>query len=334
MPGKRTPTVLIAPILLYALTNVGIQAQEPGGPHLELPEIIERGESGPTLLMIPCAGCGAQSWERFMAKNQHRFRMIAVTLPGYDASPRPELPLWTDSTVFQDNALRQISKLIDDRELSDVVLVGHSFGVTMALRLAALRPDVVRALVGVDSSPTSPARRAMQSPQERLAEARETVDEGPAIQLQEPSAYRRFNGARTLPDAESRLLHHGMFMGTDRVAMLHYWRENILRDANPEFRALEIPYLDIDATGPGVANPDSVAAAHVARLDSVGRPADYRLSRFWETSHWVPVERPEALGTVILDFLEGREVTDYRPTRRSEGDSPSDSRPGAASPCR
>lgn len=334
MPGKRTLRVLIAPILLYALTNVEIRAQEPGGPHLELPQVIEGGESGPTLLLIPCAGCGAPSWERFMEVNQERFRMIAVTLPGYDASPRPDLPLWTDSTVFQDNALRRLSDLIDDRELSGVVLVGQSFGVRMALRLATLRPDVVRALVAVDSSPTSPPRRAAQSRSERLAEARENVDEGPAIQLQDPAAYRRFNGARTLPDAESRLLHHGMFMGTDRVSMLHYWRENILRDTNPAFRALEIPYLDIDAIGSGVANPDSVATAHEASIEAVGRPADYRLIRFWETSHWVHVEQPEVLGTVILEFLEGRQVEDFRPGAEVRGARQRSRRPEPTSPGR
>jgi len=41
-------------------------AQERGGPHLELPQVIERGAEGPVLLLIPCAGCGARSWNQFM----------------------------------------------------------------------------------------------------------------------------------------------------------------------------------------------------------------------------------------------------------------------------
>jgi len=173
--------------------------------------------------------------------------------------------------------------------------VGQSFGATMALKLAARRPDVVRALVAIDSSPTSPTSRADQSLAERLAAARERVDEGAAIRLQDPETCRRFNAVRSLPDAESRLLDHGMFMASDRVSMLHYWRENFLQDLNPEFRALDVPYLDVDAIYPRVTNPDSVAAACDAGLDAVGRPAEYRLVRFRETSHRVHVEHPEVL---------------------------------------
>lgn len=290
-----------------------VAAQEPGGPHLELPQVIEQGNAGPHLLLIPCAGCGAPSWRRFMEVNADRFRMVAVTLPGYDGSPRPELPLWGDRPVFQDNALERLSELLDGRGLTRVVVVGQSFGATMALRLAALRPDVVQAVVGVDASPTSPLTRANQSGAERLAEAREVVDEDYALRLQDPEEYRRFNAARTLPDEESRLLHHGMFMASDRVAMLHYWRENILQDLNSAFRELTVPYLDVDAIGPRSANPDSVAAAYEAAIQAVGPPEGYRLVRFWQTSHWVHVERPGALGRTIEDFLAGREVQDVGP---------------------
>jgi len=63
-----------------------------------------------------------------MEANADRFRMIAVTLPGYAGSPRPALPLWTSRPVLQDNAVRQLSRLIDERRLTDLVVVGQSFG--------------------------------------------------------------------------------------------------------------------------------------------------------------------------------------------------------------
>lgn len=226
------------------------KAQEPGGPHLELPQVIERGDSGPQLLLIPCAGCGASSWEVFMEANSDRFEMIAVTLPGYAGSPRPDLPLWTGDPVFHDNAVRQLSRLIDERGLHEVVVVGQSFGSLIGLSLAALRPDAISTLVNVDGSPTGPPSRAAQSQEERLAEARAVVDDDWAVRLQDPEQFRRFNAATQQPDEQQRNLHHGMFMASDRVSMVHYWRENILRDRNPEFLALRASYLDLESIYP------------------------------------------------------------------------------------
>lgn len=298
-----------------ALPANGGHAQEPGGPHLELPQIVERGEVGPHLLLIPCAGCGAASWAAFMEANADRFRMIAITLPGYDGSPRPQLPLWTGETVFQDNAVDQLVGLLDERQLREVVVVGHSFGSLIGLRLAAARPDAVEVLVNVDGSPVNPPLRASNRPDERLAEARSSVDEGWGVRLQDPGEFRRFNAATRQPTAEQRTLHHGMFMASDRVSMLHYWRENLLRDRNPDFRALRASYLDIKALFPWDERPDSTLAAYVQSVSEVGTPAHYRRVVFHDTSHWVHLQRPRALGTVILDHLEGRPVQDVGPFR-------------------
>ena len=241
-----------------------------------------------------------------MESNRDRFRMIAVTLPGYAGSPRPDLPVWTGETVFQDNAVRQLSRLLDERGLMDVTVVGQSFGSLIALRLATERPDVVTAVVNVDGSPVGPVSRATQSPESRLAQARATVDEDWAIRLQDPEQYRRFNAATRQPTEEARKRHHGMFMASDRVSMVHYWRENILLDRNPHFRALTASYLDVKAIFPWDENPDSTLAAYSASVAEVGTPQAYRRVVFHDTSHWVHLDRPRTLGTVILDHVAGR----------------------------
>jgi pimeloyl-ACP methyl ester carboxylesterase len=281
--GPR-PTVWLYTAVWLALSPLVANAQEPGGRYLELPQIVERGELGPHLLLIPCAGCGAASWTAFMEANADRFRMTAVTLPGYAGSPRPDLPLWTGDTVFQDNAVEQLIRLLDERGLREVVVVGQSFGSLIGLRLAAARPDVVEVLVNVDGSPVNPPSRASSPPEERLAEARARVDEAWALRLQDPEQFRRFNAATRQPTVEQRTLHHGMFMASDRVSMLHYWRENVLRDRNTDFRALQASYLDIKALFPWDPRPDSTLAAHVQSISAVGTPARYERVVFHDTS--------------------------------------------------
>ena len=82
---KRTVVRVVAgalSLVVLGATSRASQAQEAGGGHLELPQLLERGSEGSTLLLIPCAGCGARSWNEFLETNEDRFRMIAVTLPG------------------------------------------------------------------------------------------------------------------------------------------------------------------------------------------------------------------------------------------------------------
>ncbi|MGH7459740.1 MAG: alpha/beta fold hydrolase [Longimicrobiales bacterium] len=311
------PAALVCLLVLVAGTSA-LPSQEPRGPHLAIPEVIERGERGPTLILIPCAGCGAASWERFMEVNADRFRMLAVTLPGYDGSPRPGLPLWSATPVFQNNAVAQLAKLIESRGLSGAVVVGHSFGSTIGLRLANERPDLVSVLVNVDGLPLNPPGRRTEPIAKRVAKARASVDDNWAIQLQSPAAFRRFNAAGSLPGAEQRLLHHGMFMASDRVSMLHYWRENFLVDTNPGFRAFRGSYLDIKAIGARIVRADSVLDAYDKTIEAVGKPVRYARVVFHDTRHWIHLERPRLLGAVILDHLAGRSSADVGPFRFGE----------------
>ncbi|MGH8929895.1 MAG: alpha/beta fold hydrolase [Egibacteraceae bacterium] len=65
---------------------------------------------------------------------------VAVDLPGFGASPAPPEP-WGS----REYAGRLIA--VVEAAGSPVVLVGHSFGGRIAVRLAAMRPDEVRAIV-------------------------------------------------------------------------------------------------------------------------------------------------------------------------------------------
>lgn len=65
---------------------------------------------------------------------------LALDLPGFGASPPPPEP-WSPAEYA-----RVVADVIDDLG-GPVVVVGHSFGGRVALRLAATRPDAVSAVV-------------------------------------------------------------------------------------------------------------------------------------------------------------------------------------------
>lgn len=68
--------------------------------------------------------------------------VVAIDLPGHGTSP---LPINVDGA--RDNA-NQLQKALEEKELKDLIVVGHSYGGRVAICLAAEHPKMVKALVG------------------------------------------------------------------------------------------------------------------------------------------------------------------------------------------
>ncbi len=250
-----------------------------------------------------------------MERNADRYTMVAVTLPGFGGTPRPDLPLNTDGTPWRDNALRALSELIDAQGLDDVVVVGNSFGTMVGVQLAALRPDKVKRLINVDGSLFS---SVSGSREEQLAQAAETVATQ-TERLADPEVWRTFNGGPSTlgpPEQESymarhrSMLYHGMFMATDRTSLIQYWRENLLIDLDAVFRALTIPVLDIQSFRGG--NFDEQRRRYEESIIAAGKPDGVKTVYLEDTGHFVMEHRPELFDRMIADYLAGRTVQGLR----------------------
>jgi len=136
---------------------------------LELPggrqfAYVDRGE-GPALLLLHGYSDNSRSFS-LVAPHLVGYRLIIPDLAGHGASQAG--PGATVADFSQDLAC-----LADRLALRDIVVIGHSMGAMTAIALAALRPDVVLALVllsgslqpGLDArSPTARAIRALKDP--------------------------------------------------------------------------------------------------------------------------------------------------------------------------
>ncbi len=84
-----------------------------------------------------------QSVSNMLTMGQPACRVVAYDLLGFGESPKPE---WLDYTV-DDHASAVISEVTRLRGSIPVILVGHSMGCLVAVRVASLRPDLVKHLV-------------------------------------------------------------------------------------------------------------------------------------------------------------------------------------------
>jgi pimeloyl-ACP methyl ester carboxylesterase len=162
----RTPLTRLAPVLLLIASPAFGQpgaAQDSTLDNLVhakdyvtsapgvLGAVIERGKGPIDMVLVSGFGVGASAFEGFMRRNADRYRMLAVTLPGFEGSPAPPMPppgaSYGDQTWTR-AATDAVVKLIREKKLARPVLVGHFInGTQVAMRVALDHPDMVRAVV-------------------------------------------------------------------------------------------------------------------------------------------------------------------------------------------
>lgn len=139
----------------------GYRTAPPGS----LGQVVRRGTGPIDVVIVPGWGFGAEVFDAFMRGNERRFRMVAVTLPGFAGTPAPAMPAPGTSYAAEPwtrAAAEAVGRLIVSEGLQRPVVLGHFIiGTQVALRLAADRPELVGGVVIVGGEPMrfSPSRR-------------------------------------------------------------------------------------------------------------------------------------------------------------------------------
>ena len=106
----------------------------------------------PTYLMVHGIGASYRYFRRMQQSLAVTGHTLSLDLPGFGGARRPERPL----SVEEYGAL--IGRLLDQLEVPQVVVIGHSMGAQFVTELARQRPDAVSHLVLI--GPVTDPRRA------------------------------------------------------------------------------------------------------------------------------------------------------------------------------
>lgn len=91
----------------------------------------EEAGSGPPLLLLHGLGESTFTWRRIVPALAETHRVIALDLKGFGRSDKPR-----DEAYSADDQAQLVAAFLEKRGLTGVILVGHSFGGTVALRTA------------------------------------------------------------------------------------------------------------------------------------------------------------------------------------------------------
>ena len=271
---------------------------------------VEWGVDGSPVVMLHATGFLARLWEPIAVALPARYRVYAYDARGHGDSDKPPVagdggP--TDGYGWEGLAT-DLQGFLDTLALARVPIVGHSSGAAGAIRLAALRPEYVSALVLIEPTVFPPM------PVEGSDARKEQLASGAAKRRmvwdsreELVDAYRERRAFASWREDVLRLFaEHGTLEREDgRIELkcpgeieAEMYRNSLSPDTWDLLPRIGCPTLVIrgEKTEPLLA----LVAEGVA-----GRIPGARLVTIAGGSHFVPMEQPEAIAAETLAFLEG-----------------------------
>ena len=114
----------------------------------DLPEPLDTGETDlPVLLCLHSLFLDPRMFDAMAEQAAGRFRVVRPTFRG-----QGEHAVHVDDTVTMEQCADDVVELIDRLDLAPVNVVAQSMGGDVAVRVAAMRPEIVRAVALLGSS--------------------------------------------------------------------------------------------------------------------------------------------------------------------------------------
>ena len=246
---------------------------------------------GPVVLCLHSIAHGASDYAPLRARLGSRCRVIALDWPGHGRSAEDRVA--ASAARYTEIAER----FADALGLRDVVLIGNSIGGAVAIRLAAKRPDVVRALVLADAGGL-----------DRVDFMTRMVTGGMARFFAAGAG-----GARWFPRAFA--LYYGVVLSASEADAQRARVVAASREMAPRlveaWRSFGEPDADLRAVAASLSCPVLVAWARRDRVLQLwrSRPAIRRIPgarlELFDGGHSPFLECPDAFAATLRAFLDG-----------------------------
>ena len=256
--------------------------------------VWDRGGARP-VLALHCSLAHSGAWSGVAA------HLTGVTITAPDLPGHGRAPDWdgvTDLHALTTDQCIALAKAVGGG--APVDLLGHSFGATVALRMALERPDLVRSLVLIEPPLFAAARAAGAAAfgpfRDHHLLVSQALAEGRRVEAASMFHATWGNGGRfaDLPDRQQRYMVDRIHLIAAQNAFLLNDAANLLRVTGLE--GVDVPVLMVE----GAASPAIVRAVQdeiARRLPDVSRLV------VPDAGHMVPISHPQAVALAITDHL-------------------------------
>jgi len=289
----------IAAAILFALpaTALGAVATadfEAGSVHVD-----RYGSGNPPLVLIPGLTDSSAVWNTTVARYSGAHTIYVLTLPGFGGRPAITAPML--DSVDRDVAAFLLT--LKDKP----VIIGHSLGGFLAIRLAEEHSDLIRGAVAIDGLPVFAGMEKM-TPQARATAAAAV---GARVANASPADFAAAQAYQisymTKPANVQTALSFSA--GANVAATGTYMQELMAADIRPSLSKITVPVLEIgpfDATidPENPYNPMATLASKQAYYQSLlAVDPSAKVVMIDDSRHFIMLDQPEKLFAAIDSFL-------------------------------
>lgn len=242
--------------------------------------------TAPTIVFLHGVGCERGQFIRQMNTFDTSFRLLSLDLPGHGDSPE-----FSDHEYSLESMTRAVVQEVQVRNLSNIVLVGHSAGGIIALKAGIEHPSSVKAVILVDTNIA-------------LSDAAKVANREKAEKAETGRWRERF--LASMEDAwgpddascgKQSALHESVFKSlatTPEYVIRPLWREILALDTEPLWRQCQIPTLllrgrrNVDLRFLRSLNPNITAI-------DMGKVCN---------RHWIHLLCPELFNDTVYQFVK------------------------------
>ena len=265
--------------------------------HAATPFEVRVTGSGPDVLMIPGLASSGVVWDATVKQLCTAHRCHVFTLAGFAGVPAQPGPLL-------DNVDAALAAYIEQQHLRAPVVVGHSLGGFVALRLAIAHPADVGKLVIVDALPALGAVRFDSATPQQLHDFAPTMRA--QLTAQDAAAYateqaRQIATLVTAPADVTRVQAWGR--ASDRATVIDAMTDMIGLDLRPQLSAIHAPTL-VMGSGigyKGVATQEETRAVYERQYRTL---AGVQIAMSPAGRHFIMLDDPAWFETTLEAFVK------------------------------
>lgn len=285
-------------------------APSDGGVSAPLPHVEVLGSGPVPMVLVPGLSFDWTVFKAFAERNGEAYTMYAVTLPGFGGSePPPAVEGRYGEAPWLENAERAIVGLIRERKLDRPVLVGHSMGAHLVLRIAAEHPELTRGVVAIDGLPAFPLGAA-SVPAEQRKQVVETQLAPRVAQATDEQFLTQWKSSVTMmvkDEARASALAD-MAGSVPKNTIARYYLELLASDVTEQLKSSETPKLVIAAISGNPMDRSTPEQQRVRIADALAGIPKMQIAFFEDTRHFVMDDAPAELDRAIAQFVKGEPV--------------------------
>ena len=261
------------------------------------------GHGEPSLVFIPGLACPGSVWEHVVARFETGYRCHVVTLAGFGGLPP------VPSEHFLDDMADAVIAYVREAKLDRPVLVGHSLGGVLVMKIALKAPDLPGRLVIVDSLPFLAGM--MEPGIEDAAAARPLADSyREALASQTPAQFaagqQKFVGGMVTSPEKAREIADRTGQ-SDPATTGQAMAELIVTDLRPELGKIKCPTLVLGALADKVAAGIPRDVVEKAFRRQYQNLPGARFVFFEKARHFIMVDDPDGFTAALGKDLAGKD---------------------------